>query len=62
MASDLLVVVDDSSSDIRYSGLDWQVSGLVQWYRGTSRFPIAKSGGSAQQFGSFSMNFEGVLL
>ncbi|KIM46781.1 hypothetical protein M413DRAFT_23136 [Hebeloma cylindrosporum] len=59
MASDLLVIVDDSSSDIRYSGADWQVSGLVQWYGGTSRFPIMGTGGSARQFGSFSMNFEG---
>jgi hypothetical protein len=62
MASDLLVIVDDSSSDIRYSGLDWKVSGLVQWYGGTSRFPIVGTGSSAQQLGTFSMNFEGVLL
>lgn len=62
MASDLSIIVDDSSSDIRYSGLNWQVSGLVQWYGGTSRFPIVGAGSSARQLGSFNMNFEGVLL
>jgi hypothetical protein len=62
MASDLLVIVDDSSSDIRYFGLDWQVSSLVQWYGGTSRFPVVGTGGPPQQLGGLALNFEGASL
>ncbi|CAA7267296.1 unnamed protein product [Cyclocybe aegerita] len=57
MASELSIIVDDDSGDFTYSGGEWTLSTLVQWYKGTSWWPAFA--GNGVDFGTFTFNFEG---
>ncbi|KAF8155937.1 hypothetical protein B0H34DRAFT_799024 [Crassisporium funariophilum] len=61
MASPLSVIVDDNSDQFSYSGADWKVSSLVQWYGGTTRSPDPDVG-FASQPGTLSLVFEGTSV
>ncbi|PPQ92273.1 hypothetical protein CVT25_008581 [Psilocybe cyanescens] len=56
MASKLIQILDDNAPDFKYSGGQWTLSTLVQWYQQTSNYPAFVT---ATQFGSFSLTFEG---
>ncbi|KIM46780.1 hypothetical protein M413DRAFT_422146 [Hebeloma cylindrosporum] len=55
----LRVILDDNAPDFKYSGGDWTLSTLVQWYSQTSNYP-----GFATDtvFGSFTLEFEGTSI
>jgi hypothetical protein len=58
MATDgLKVILDDNAPDFKYSGGDWTVSTLVQWYSQTSNYPAFANDAV---FGSFTLEFEGT--
>lgn len=57
MAGKLLQILDDNAADFKYSGGQWTLSTLVQWYQGTSNYPAFAS---TTQFGSFALSFEGM--
>jgi len=58
MATELSLILDDDSGAFTYSGGQWTLSTLVQWYKGTSWYPGFVS---ATSFGSFTMSFEGTV-
>jgi len=53
----LRVILDDNAPDFKYSGGDWTVSTLVQWYSRTSNYPPFAND---TVFGSFTLEFEGT--
>ncbi|KJA14836.1 hypothetical protein HYPSUDRAFT_59168 [Hypholoma sublateritium FD-334 SS-4] len=58
MASQQLrVIIDDNAGDIQYTGGQWTLSTLVQWYQVTSNYPAFASNTS---FGSLTFAFEAL--
>ena len=53
----LRVILDDNAPDFKYSGGDWTLSTLVQWYSRTCNYaPFANE----TVFASFTLEFEGT--
>ncbi|KAF8962593.1 hypothetical protein BDZ97DRAFT_1824447 [Flammula alnicola] len=59
MASQLRLILDDNAADFQYSGGQWTLSTLVQWYSGTSNYPAFVT---STVFGSFTLTFEGTSI
>jgi hypothetical protein len=60
MATTLLLILDDLSTDFTYSGphnLNWTRNGQPRWYGGTSMVPFFAN---ATIFGSFELSFQGM--
>ncbi|KDR80173.1 hypothetical protein GALMADRAFT_208345 [Galerina marginata CBS 339.88] len=59
----MLQILDDNSGNFQYSGGQWTVSALVQWYKQTSNYPTFVSpslqSSSPSPLGSFTLEFEG---
>ncbi|KAH9478610.1 hypothetical protein JR316_0009067 [Psilocybe cubensis] len=55
----LVQILDDNAPDFKYSGGQWTLSTLVQWYQQTSNYPAFVT---ATQFGSFSLTFQGTSI
>ncbi|PPR00928.1 hypothetical protein CVT24_000248 [Panaeolus cyanescens] len=62
MSSGQQFVLDDSSEDFRFSGAEWTVTHLMQFYGGTSRTPRTPVDPQAPQFGTLSLTFEGTSV
>ena len=59
MATKLLLILDDLSTDFTYSGpQNWSVNQQSPWYGGTSTYPAFAN---VSTFGSFEVSFEGTL-
>jgi len=57
MSSALSLILDDNSGDFTYSGGQWTLSTIAQWYKETSWWPAFAYG---TDLGSFTLNFEGA--
>ncbi|KDR86141.1 hypothetical protein GALMADRAFT_274807 [Galerina marginata CBS 339.88] len=55
-SSKLLQILDDSAAEFQYSGGEWTVSTLVEWYQGTSMYPAFAN---STLFGTLTLSFEG---
>ena len=57
MSNEFLLILDDASGQFNYSGGEWTLSTLVEWFNGTSYYPAFAGDGT--HFGSFNLTFEG---
>jgi len=57
MSGALSLILDDNSGDFTYSGGQWTLSTIAQWYKETSWWPAFAYG---TDLGSFTLNFEGA--
>jgi len=58
MASALLLILDDISTDFTYGGpQNWTLNEQPPWYGGTTTYPEFAN---ARTFGSFQVTFEGT--
>ncbi|KAF8194205.1 hypothetical protein BJ912DRAFT_924282 [Pholiota molesta] len=57
----LRVILDDNAGNVTYSGGQWTVSQLVQWYQGTSNFPAFVQPATGI-FGTLSLAFQGTSV